>query len=156
MKFGRIMIFVGLAATLGLVATGFQGYGGLADRAALGRHILLGLIALLLFVMAHSWVLIYLTGMHRLLRRVAGESGRVEALPPRLLAFRSRTLPVLLATIVGAIAVFLLGTEVFSGRLSGSVHGAVLWVTVVLQGLAMALEWRALAASERAFQLLRG
>jgi hypothetical protein len=155
MKFGRIMILVGIVATLGLVAAGVQGYGGAREGAALREHILLGLVALLLFVLAHCWVLVYLVGIDRVLRRAPRDAGRDEAPEPRLRTFRGLTLSLLLAAVLGGVVAFVLGTEVYSGRVSAGLHGAFLWLTVVLQAAAVAVEWRALAASERALRKLQ-
>lgn len=155
MKFGRIMIVLGILATLGLVATAVQGYAGVHGRAGLKEHVLLGLVALLLFVLAHCWILVYLVGIDRLLRPLARAAGRDDVVEPPLRSFRSRTLPLLLAAVFGGIAVFTLGSEAYSGRMSPSVHGVLIWVTVALQAGAVAVEWRALAASERALERLR-
>lgn len=157
MRFGRIMLALGTVALLGLVAAGVHGYVAL-DAATGGpglrTHVLVGLIALLLFVLAHGWVLVYLVGMGRLLRREARAAGREEALDTSLRSWWRRVLPPALVAAAG-IAVFVLGSAVYAGRVVAAVHGGALWVTVVLQVWAVAAEWRALGASERAFDALR-
>lgn len=157
MRFGRIMLAVGLVATLGLVATGVQGYAAVdaaTEGASLRNHVLGGLVALLLFVLAHGWVLIYLVGIGGLLRREARAAGREAALDAPLRSPWRGAVPPALAAVAG-IAVFVLGSGVYSGRVTGEVHGAALWGTVVLQVWAVAAEWRALAVSERALSTLR-
>lgn len=157
MRFGKIMLAVGIVATLGFLAAGAQGYAEV-DRGTQGpiltTHVVLGLVAVLLFVLAHGWVLIYLMGIGRVLAREAGEAGQEEELEPSLRSFPRTVLPPLLAALSG-IAVFVLGSAVYSGRVPGSVHGAALWLTVALQAWAVFAEGRALAASERALEALR-
>ena len=85
MRFGRIMLAVEVVATLGLVATGIHGYLAVdveTEGVGLRNHVLAGLVALLVFVLAHGWVLIYLVGMGRLLRREARAAGRQDVLDP--------------------------------------------------------------------------
>lgn len=157
MRFGKIMLAVGIVATLGLVAAGVHGYAEV-DRAmegpSLTTHVLLGLVAVLLFVLAHGWVLIYLVGIGRLLARETAEAGRGEVPEPSLRSLPRTILPPLLTGLSG-IAVFALGSAVYAGRVPGAVHGTALWVTVALQTWAVFAEGRALAASERALEALR-
>lgn len=158
MKFGRIMLAVGIVATLGLVAAGVQGYAAL-DQGTEGRdlstHVLVGLVAVLLFVLAHGWVLIYLVGIGRLLRQEAHAAGREMVLEASVRSLWRRAVPPLVAAVAG-VGVFVLGSAVYAGRVTGAVHGAALWATVALQAWAAVAEWRALAASERALTALRG
>ncbi len=153
--FARIMVVVGALAALGLAATGWHGYAGFDGRSGLERHILLGLAALLVFATAHCWQLFYLLGLTRVLAESAEESGRRSALEPRLVRFRTRTLPVVAAAVLAAIAVFVVGASMHGEQVGGRYHGPLLWAALALGAWATAAEWRTVIASERALAALR-
>lgn len=153
--FGRIMVIVGCVATLGLLATGVQGYQGAAEGAPLRTHVLLGMGSLLLFVLAHSWVLFYLVGASRVLDETAREAGRGDLLEPSFVAFRRRVLPPLLAAVSLAFAAFATGPGVYARWAPVALHEALLWAAVALQIWAARAEWQALTASERAVRDLQ-
>jgi hypothetical protein len=98
--------------------------------------------AVLVFLLAHSWVLFYLLGAARVL---GGDGG-----PAPLAGFRRRVLPPLMAAVVAGVATFLLGIGVYAGRAPAALHGGLTWVTLALQVWAAAAEWRVLVAVERA------
>lgn len=153
--FARIMVVVGALAALGLAAAGWHGYAGFDGRSGLERHILLGLAALLVFATAHCWQLFYLLGLARVLAETAERSGRRSALTAPLLRFRSRTLPVVAAAVLAAIAVFVVGAAMHGEQVGGRYHGPLLWVALGLGAWATVAEWRTVVASERALVALR-
>ncbi|HUP41915.1 MAG TPA: hypothetical protein VM599_01765 [Thermoanaerobaculia bacterium] len=140
--FGRVMVVVGCLAALGLAGVGVQGYLGVELGGGLAGHVLGGMGAVLVLLLAHSWVLFYLLGAVRVL---AG-----EGLGAPLGAFRSRVLPPLVAAVVAGVATFLLGIGVYAGRAPAVLHGGLTWVTLALQVWAAVVEWRVLVAVERA------
>jgi hypothetical protein len=138
------MVAVGFAAALGMAAVGAQGYRGLpggTDGAGLQAHVLFGLAAVLVFLLAHAWVAFYLLGAVRVLP---------VPLAPPLAGFGRRTLPLLAAAVAAGLATFVLGTAVHAGRVPAGLHGALLWATLALQAWAGWAEWRAVAAAEGA------
>lgn len=142
--FGRVMVAVGFAAALGMLGVGLHGYLGLPEEAegpALQQHVLLGLAAVLVFLLAHAWVAFYLLGAVRVLPGPPG---------PPLAGFGRRTLPLLAAAVVAGLATFILGIAVHAGRAPAGLHGALLWAALALQAWAGWAEWRAVAAAERA------
>ena len=139
--FGRVMVAVGFAAALGMAAVGWQGYLGLpggAEGEALQAHVLLGLAAVLVFLLAHAWVAFYLLGALRVLGRDRD-----------LAAFRRRTLPLLAGAVAAGLGTFIVGAGVHAGRVPAGLHGALLWAALALQAWAGWAEWRAVAAAER-------
>lgn len=153
--FGRVMVIVGCLASVGLLATGLQGYGGAAEGVPLRTHVLLGMGSILLFVLAHSWVLFYLTGAVRILDEPARELGRNGIPEPVLAGFRRRVLPPLLAAVTVAFAAFATGPGVYAHWAPLTLHGALLWVALALQLWAARAEWQALTAAERTARDLR-
>jgi len=149
------MVAAGCLAALALAGVGAQGYRLAAELGAgLTGHIVVGLAAVLVLLLAHSWVLFYLLGAERVLREalneVTREAGRGELPGPALLGFRRRVLPPLLGAAAAAFATFVLGIAAYAGRAPELLHGALFWATLALQAWAAAAEWRALAATERA------
>lgn len=145
------MVLAGCLAALALAGVGAQGYRLAAEPDdGLAGHILVGMAAVLVLLLAHSWVLFYLLGASRVLREAARDAGRAEALAPPLRALGRRVLPPLLATVAAALATFVLGIGVYGGRAPELLHGALFWATLALQAWAAAAEWRALVACERA------
>lgn len=145
--FGRIMVIVGCLASVGLLATGLQGYRGAAEGAPLRTHVLLGMGSLLLFVLAHSWVLFYLVGATRVLAESATETG--GGLEAPLGGFRRQVLPPLLAAVTVAFAAFATGPGVYARWAPLTLHAALLWAALALQLWAARAEWQALTAAER-------
>ena len=138
------MVAVGFAAALGMAGVGWQGYRDLAggvEGEALQAHVLLGLVAVLVFLLAHAWVGFYLLGAVRVLP---------EPLAPSLAVFERRTLPLLAAAVAAGLGTFILGAAVHAGRVSAGLHGALLWAVLALQAWAGWAEWRAVTAAERA------
>lgn len=153
--FGRTMVIVGCVATLGLLATGVQGYQGAAEGAPLRTHVLLGMGSFLLFVLAHSWILFYLVGAARVLDESARAAGRGDLLASPLTGFRSRVLPALLAAVLLAFATFATGPGVYARWAPLGLHGGLLWAAVAAQVWAARAEWQAVTACERAVRSLR-
>lgn len=153
--FARIMVVVGALAALGLAGTGWHGYAGFDGRSGLERHILLGLAALLVYTTAHCWQLFYLVGLTRVLAETAAGSGRRSSLEPPLVRFRTRTLPVVAAAVLTALAVFVVGAAMHGQQVGGRYHGPLLWIALALGAWATVAEWRTVLATERALAALR-
>lgn len=137
------MVAVGWLGALGLVAAGVLGHGYARHGDDVRGHLLLGLGALLLFVLAHCWVLFYSLAARRVL---AGGTG---AAAERLAGFSRHTLVPILAVLAAALATFLTGNAVYTGALPWWGHAAPFYATLVLQVWASAAEWRTCVATER-------
>ena len=160
MAFGRIMVLAGCLAALALAGVGAQGYRLEAEPGAgVTGHIVVGLAAVLVLLLAHSWVLFYLLGAERVLREAPNEvdrqAGREELPGPALAGFRRRVLPPLLGAAAAAFATFVLGIAAYAGRTPALLHGALFWATLALQAWAAVAEWRSLVDAERAASALR-
>ena len=162
------MVAAGCLAALALAGVGAQGYRLEAEPGAgVTGHILVGLAAVLVLLLAHSWVLFYLLGAERVLREVPNEidrevdrgvdreAPREQTTGPALTAFRRRVLPPLLGAAGAALATFVLGIAAYAGRTPAILHGALFWATLAFQAWAAAAEWRALVAAEETAASLR-
>lgn len=154
------MVAAGCLAALALAGVGAQGYRLEAEPGAgLSGHILVGLAAVLVLLLAHSWVLFYLLGAERVLREalneVDREAGRHDLPGPALGGFRRGVLPPLLGAAAAAFATFVLGLATYAGRTPALLHGVLFWAALALQAWAAVAEWRALVEAERAAASLR-
>lgn len=145
------MVAVGGVAALGMAAVGWQGYQGLPEGArapGVQEHVLLGLAAVLVLVLAHAWVAFYLLGAGRVLEEAA--AGCPAALGRPFLSLRRGTLVPLLLVVSAGLATFVLGSAVHAGLAPAGLHGALLWLTLLCQGWAGWAEWRAVTEVARA------
>jgi hypothetical protein len=147
---GRSLLIVGALGTAGVVVAGGLGY-GLSSPAdsRMPTHIIAALAACLLVMFSHSWILLYLLGTGRLIKATVREGG----LDPALLAESRRLRRVCYACLLAAaalvMATFLVGGAVAGKGVPPWVHHLLSWVAVAVQGLALWIEWRTLAANER-------
>jgi hypothetical protein len=147
---GRSLLIVGALGTIAVVVAAGLGY-GLSSPADAGMptHIIAALAASLLVMFSHSWIFLYLLGTGRMIRDAVREGG----LDPALLAESRRLRRVcytgLLAAAALVMATFLVGGAVAGKGVTPWVHHLLAWVAVAVQGLALWIEWRTLAANER-------
>lgn len=152
-RFGRIMVAAGALATLALVATAVTGYRGALSDAGLRLHVLLGLGAVLVYTLSHLWVLFYLVGAVRVLRRAAGADG-ADVLDGELVGFRRRTLPALLTALALPLVGFVLGTGVYSGWCPVGYHAAAFYLGLAAEAWAAWREWQVFGGAERSLRRL--
>jgi len=143
MVFERSMLTVALVATLAFAAAGVHAW--LAPPADdLGLHVLLGLGSAMLVVLPHLWVLVYLLGTGRAVRREVVDHGAPDAALARARRHRLVALPPLALAVAGAVATVLLGPPVVTGALDARLHAAVFAAALAAQLWALLAERRAL------------
>jgi hypothetical protein len=132
-----------------MVAAGL-GY-GLSSPADSGMptHVVAALVALLLLMFSHSWILLYLLGTGKVIR----DAVREGALDPEPLAdsrrLRKVCYPVILLAAILTMATFLVGGAVAARAASPWIHQALFWGALAVQGAALWFEWKGLAVNER-------
>lgn len=150
MKMGRALLAVGVIATLGLIATAVLGYllPGPADP-AVPRHVLAALVASLLLLFSHCWILLYLIGTGRAVRQAIRDYGVEASHDAEARRLRGRVLPWLLIAAATALGTFLLGAAAMTGAAASVAHHILFYVALVAQAAALWIESRGLAANER-------
>ena len=150
MKMGRALLAVGVIATLGLIATAVLGYRlpGPADP-AMPRHVLAALVASLLLVFSHCWILLYLIATGRAVRQAVREYDVEALVDGEARRLRRKVLPWLLLAVGTALGTFVLGAAVITGAAAAVVHHVLFYVTLGMQAVALWIESRVLAANER-------
>ncbi|MEO6196370.1 MAG: hypothetical protein ABIS20_25405 [Thermoanaerobaculia bacterium] len=147
---GRSLLIVGALGTIGVAVAGGLGY-GLSSPADAGMptHIIAALVASLLVMFSHSWLLLYLLGTGRVIRDTVREGGLAPALLAESRRLRRVCYTCLLAAAALVMATFLVGGAVAGKGAAPWVHHLLAWVAVAVQGLALWIEWRTLVANER-------
>jgi hypothetical protein len=144
MRFESLILAIGAVSTVALAATGALGYRGLAGgTAGLAPHVALAVAAVLGVLFSHLWVLFFLLGTGRGLRRVAaGDEALADLALARRWAFAalSATLGILLALVAS-------GATAYTRPDVASAHAGLFWIVLALQVSALAIEWRTLRAN---------
>lgn len=148
MKMGRALLILGVLGLLGFVVTGILGY-GLVEPGyeEMPRHMLLGLASCLLLLFSQLWLLFYLAGVHRAIRRTVEELRLEPRLSEEARRLR-RAYPWLVLALVTSVTTFLIGALVATMAVPPWVHHALFFVALVAQALALWQGSRALTDSE--------
>ena len=157
MKMGRALLIIGALATLAFLASGVLGYllKGPVD-ATMPRHVLVGLAACLAQLFSHCWILVYLIVTGRAVRETVAENGLDARYGDEPGRFLWSTAPWLLAAVVLGVASFLLGGASATTAVRPWVHHASFYAVLVVQGLALWQEHRALRANQRLIEEIDG
>ena len=108
---GRALLMIGWLAALGLLIAGFHGY--VVDGTdGLSRHVLLALLASLLLLFSHCWILFYLIGTGKVIKGAVVEHELEPEILDQLRDFKNQTSPWLLVAMILAIATFVVGGAV--------------------------------------------
>jgi 4-hydroxybenzoate polyprenyltransferase len=145
---GRALLIVGWLATLGLAATGVVGYMMGSSVESLTPHVLLGLVASLLLLFSHCWVMFYLIGTGKAIKDAVAEHKLEQELVERTKAFKSRTYPWLMLAMGLAIATFVLGGGYVAGAVPNWMHHVLFYATLAVQVWTLVLEGQVLSRNE--------
>jgi hypothetical protein len=137
----RSFISLGLLGAAVFVAVAVMGY-HVAAKSELSSHVIAALVACLIVLFVQGWILIYLTGTQRLVARQVGPG----ALRPR---WGLQAMPWGLATLLLVLGSFLLGNATVTLSVPAWTHHAVAYLALIVQLLALWVENRLLATSER-------
>lgn len=142
-------MIVGWLATLGLVATAVVGYLLGSSVRSLQPHLLLGLVACLLLLFSHSWVMFYLIGTGKAIKDAVNQNQLEAELTERTKGFKNSTYPWLMGAMGLAIATFVLGGGYVAGAVPSWVHVVLFYATLTVQAWTLVLEGRVLLQNER-------
>jgi hypothetical protein len=147
---GRSLLIVGVLGTVGVMVAAGLGY-GLSSPADAGmpKHVVAALVAILMLMFSHSWILLYLLGTGRVIRDAVRDGGLDPAPLAESRRLRRICYPVILAAALLAMATFLAGGAVAARAASPWIHQTLFWVALAVQGCALGFEWKGLAANER-------
>ena len=144
----RALLMVGWMATLTYVATGAVGYlyGGSAGG---GLHVLLALVASLLLLFSHSWIMFYLIGTGKAIKEAVAAHGLPGDWVERTKDFKNQCYPMMMLAMGLVMATFILGGGVERRVLPSWVHHALVYLALLAQIAALRREHQALAGNRR-------
>ena len=117
--------------------------------AALPRHVILGIGATLLQSLAQAWLALFLGLTQRAIRVTVAEiEGQQERLREARTAFWS-ALPWIVLCLVAVIANFVVGARGYVSPELQRIHHWLAWAVLVVQPVALAMEYRAVLTSQR-------
>ncbi|MGH9464672.1 MAG: hypothetical protein ACRD0X_03430 [Thermoanaerobaculia bacterium] len=144
---GRALLVIGWLGTAGLIAAGVVGYrlpgGGLTN------HLLLGLVASLLILFSHCWILFYLVGTGKAVKDAVRAHGLSADLVAATRRFKHQSNPWMLLAMLLVMATFVVGGGVQTKVVSSWVHHALFCAALPAQLFTLVIEHRVLGANHR-------
>ncbi len=145
---GRSLLVVGWLGTALLLITAVLGF-RLEGADSLAPHLLGGLVACLLVLFSHSWILFYLVGTGKAIKEAVAEHGLDAELVERTKQFKALSYPWLMTATLLTMAAFILGGGVATRVLPVWIHHGLFWIALAAQLRALAREHEALGGNER-------
>lgn len=146
---GRALLMVGWLSTLGLVGAGAVGYGASGSSEWMRLHVLLALVSSLLLLFSHSWIMFFLIGTGKAIKRAVADAGGEPEVVEQTKVFKNQAYPSLMLAMGAAMVTFICGGGVLVGALPPWVHHALFYATLVSQARALLVEGRVLYANDR-------
>jgi hypothetical protein len=143
-RWSKIVIGVGVLASLGWIAGGLLGPGAGRSPENLARHTQVVYGATLLWILADVWILIFLAGSTRALRRALSGSARTGDA-----GVRHGVVALGVGAAVLVVAQFAVSSELFPGHLDARLHLATALAALVLQLAFLIVGGRELARHHR-------
>ncbi len=153
---GRALLGVGWASTLLFAATGAVGYAVADSPRALQLHLLVGLVAALLMLFSHCWILFYLIGTGKAIKEAVAGRRFAAGIVQSTRELKNRSYPPLLLATLLVMATFIVGGGVFVGVLPAWVHQGLFFAALAAQAWALAREGRVLGDNDRLIASLEG
>ena len=143
------LLTLAFMGTLMLLGSILNGYAVPGNRTAVANHFLLSLVATLLLVMAHSFIMFFLlaTGVEIKQMEKAGDWG--DSFRRRLVAIKSRVFPAMTLALLLLIVNFMLGGAAHTRALPALVHEGLAWTTLAVCCYALHREYQVLGDNNR-------
>lgn len=142
---GRSLLIVGGFATLGLLGSAIVAYMGQPFIV----HVGVALLASLLLLFSHCWIMFYLIGTGKAIKEAVAEHDMDQNLIEETKVYKNRSYPWMMLAMGFAMATFILGGGVYTGAIPDWVHHALFWITLVVQVRTLWIELEVLTANER-------
>jgi hypothetical protein len=143
------LLTLALMGTLALLASILGGYQAREAAAAVRSHFLLSLVATLLLVMAHSFIMFFLIATGVEMKELEKERGWGDSFRRRTIALKGRVFPVMTVALLLVVANFILGAATHTRVLPAPVHEGLSWLTFLACLSALHREWAVLGENNR-------
>jgi len=144
---GRALLIVGWIATIGIVVTGFLGY-GLGPGQSIGLHLLFALISALLLLFSHCWIMFYLIGTGKAIKEAVASASLDPDIIEKTKEYKNRSYPSLMLAMSLAMVMFILGGGVATKAIPVWVHHGLFIVTLIVQFRTLMIEGKVLVENE--------
>ena len=141
---GRSLLVVGSLATIGLVVSAVLAYMGQPFT----QHLLTALVASLLLLFSHCWIMFYLIGTGKVIKETVAKEGLAPELYEQTKGFKNRSYPWMMLAMGLAMATFIIGGGVHTNVIPAWVHHALFWITLAAQVYTLWIELEVLSANE--------
>jgi 4-hydroxybenzoate polyprenyltransferase len=145
---GRALLIVGWIATLVFVASGLERYVR-PQESSLQGHMLLALVASLLLLFAHCWIMFYLIGTGKALKDAVLAHGLEGEIVEATKRYKNRSYPWIMLAMGLAMAAFILGGGTFTGSVPLWLHVSLAAATLLAQVWTLLVEGQVLVANDR-------
>jgi 4-hydroxybenzoate polyprenyltransferase len=142
------LLTLALVGTLALLGSMLGGYAVPASRAAVGPHFLLALVATLLLVMAHSFIMFFLLATGVEMKEIERLGGG-DSIRRRLIAIKSRAFPSMTLALLLVIVNFMTGGAAHTRAVPPLVHEGLAWLTFAVCCYALFREYQVLGDNNR-------
>ena len=142
------MIILGWLGTVGLVAAGVMGY-RIGAGGTFGGHLLMALLASLLLLFSHCWIMFYLIGTGKAIKVAVAEHTLDPASVEETKHLKNRSYPSLMLAMGLVMVTFIIGGGVATRVVPAWAHAGLFFVTLVVQVRVLLLEQRVLLDNER-------
>lgn len=144
----KALLTVGWLATLTYVATGAVGYfyGGSAGG---DLHILLALVASVLLLFSHSWIMFYLIGTGKAIKEAVAEHELPAEWIELTKKFKNDCYPSMMLAMGLVMAAFIVGGGVERRVIPGFIHHSLVYLALAAQIYSLRREHGALAENRR-------
>jgi hypothetical protein len=143
------LLTLALVGTLALLASLLNGYLVPSQRAAVAPHFLLALVATLLLVMAHSFIMFFLLATGVEVKQMEKAGGWGDSFRRRLVGIKSRAFPAMTLALLLVIANFMLGGAAHTRAIAPLAHEALAWATFAVCCYALYREYQVLGDNNR-------
>lgn len=130
------------------MATAVMGY-RIGAGGTFGAHLLMALLASLLLLFSHCWIMFYLIGTGKAIKVAVGEHKLDRAVVEETKELKNRSYPSLMLAMALVMVTFIIGGGVATRVIPSWVHAGLFFVTTVVQVRVLLLEQRVLLDNER-------
>ena len=143
------LLTLAAVGTLTLLLSILNGYAVERTAASVGPHFLLALVATLLLVMAHSFIMFFLIATGVEMKEMEKDGGWGDSFRRRTVAMKGQVFPAMTFALMLVIANFILGGAAHTRAVPRYVHAGLAWTTFAVCCFALYREYRVLGDNNR-------
>jgi hypothetical protein len=143
------LLTLALVGTLSLLYSIVGGYQVPGAPALMRQHFLVALVATMLLVMAHCFIMFFLIATGVEMKDMEKEKGWGDSFRRRTVAMKGRVFPAMTFALLLVIANFILGAAAHTKAMPAVVHEGLAWSTLAVCLYALFREWQVLGENNR-------